>query len=665
VTPPELGAGGLKSYVYVILTGRIVPWLYLSDPFSYMKITSIQTKIGLILLAFFLLVATSVGITFWVVDHQEMDALIINVAGRQRMLSQRIVWLALSDPENADLTASMRGFEQTLWALRNGGAALDSSGRQVILPPAPLPLLQSQLEEATHTWEVLRSQIERILSLPLADPDREETERALVAGFARLIDQIDAIVGGYEAYARSKLVQVQLVQFSFFVTALALLAWGYLLIRRRILQPLDILRRASGEMGAGQLKDPIPDLGEDELGDLGRAFKTMQGEITNARDLLEERVNQRTQELLSAFEFSQEIVAELDLDHLLQSVTDRARALTSARSASLCLLDSAGVQLAQSAVSSGESLSITLDQPIEAGLSDVVIGQGETITLAADCSACSFLRSFTPGQCAATPLRAGGVTLGALCVVRGEASLFDEDETRALALLANSAAIAIANARMANAERSRAEESATLAERERMAAELHDNLAQTLGFLNLKTERIEEMLADEAVNTARDELGRMKPAIASAYGQVRAALTGLRQPSQNGEDLAQRLARSVEDFREVSGLSAELCIDDPKALALSRVTQIQVHHIVREALANVRQHAEARRAWVRVSCEDGCAVVTVEDDGCGFDAQTVNGANHLGLSIMRTRAQRQGGTLTVSSAPGNGTRIRACFRVGE
>jgi two-component system nitrate/nitrite sensor histidine kinase NarX len=630
-----------------------------------MKITSIQTKIGIILLVFFLLVATSVGFTFWVVDRQETDVLVINLAGRQRMLSQRIIWLALSDPENPDLSASISTFEQTLAALREGGPLLDPAGRPVILPPAPLPKLKSQLEEASQTWLTLRGEMEQIANLPFTHPARQESERLLHLHFTLLLNQFDAIVSSYEAYARSKVIQVQRIQFSFFVAALVLLAGGYLLIRRQLLYPLTVLRRATDWIGSGQLKEPIADLGADELGDLGRAFTTMQGEIISARDLLEERVNQRTQELLSAFEFSQEIVAELDLDHLLQSVTDRARTLTDAKSASLCLLDSAGLALAQAAISSGDHRPITLEQPIEVGLSKVVIGQGVTITLAADCSACSFLRSFTPGQCAATPLRTGKTTLGALCVVREETARFDADETRALTLLANSAAIAIANARLAHTERQRAQESAILAERERMAAELHDNLAQTLGFLNLKTERIEEMLADETMDVARSELGRMRPAIATAYGQVRAALTGLRQPPQTGDDLAQRLASSVEECRDLSGLSAELCIHDPAALALPRVTQIQVHHIVREALANVRQHAQARHVWVQAHRQDDDAIFTIEDDGCGFDPLTVNSANHLGLSIMQTRTQRQGGQFTVFSNPGQGTRITACFRLGD
>ncbi|MCB0113718.1 MAG: type IV pili methyl-accepting chemotaxis transducer N-terminal domain-containing protein, partial [Caldilineaceae bacterium] len=540
-----------------------------------MKITSIQNKIGIILLIFFLLVATSVGVTSWVVNRQETDALVINLAGRQRMLSQRILWLAFSDPGDPELQSLISTFEQTLTALRDGGIATDSTGRPVTLPPAPLPMLEDQLDEAARLWAVLHDEIDRVSQLPPTHPARQEAEQILYARFNLLLNQFDVIVGGYEAYARAKLVQVQAIQSGFFVIALVLLAGGYLLIRRRILYPLTILRRATGRIGAGQPADPIPDLGEDELGDLGRAFTTMQGEIISAREQLEDRVAQRTQELLSAFEFSQEIVAEVDLNHLLQSVTDRARTLTGARSASLCLLDGAGSLLAQAAVSSGEQAAITLEQPIEAGLSKVVIGYGETIALSADCSACSFLRAFAPGQCAATPLRTGETTLGALCVVRAETSCFDDDETRALSLLANSAAIAIANARLADLERRRAEESAILSERERMAAELHDNLAQTLGFLNLKTERIEEMLDDAAVDAARSELRRMRPAITTAYGQVRAALTGLREPPQTGDDLAQRLAASVAEIQDGGDLDAELCILDPAALALPRVTQIQ------------------------------------------------------------------------------------------
>jgi nitrate/nitrite-specific signal transduction histidine kinase len=282
----------------------------------------------------------------------------------------------------------------------------------------------------------------------------------------------------------------------------------------------------------------------------------MRLEIAAAHDLLESRVARRTRELASAFEFSQEIVAQSDLDHLLRSVTDRARALTHARAASLCLLDEGARTLALAASSGGAVRPTELRQSLQRQPVQRVIGLGQAVAIEATCAQCGFLQSHAPGQCAAAPLRAGENTLGALCVVRGEHEHFDPDETRALTLLANSAAIAIANARLAEAGRRNAHEAATLAERERLAAELHDHLAQTLGFLNLTADRAKGMLGADQTGEALAQLDHMQAAIGAAYGQVRAALVGLREaapaadaPSADaGRALADRLAAAVADF---------------------------------------------------------------------------------------------------------------------
>ena len=223
-------------------------------------------------------------------------------------------------------------------------------------------------------------------------------------------------------------------------------------------------------------------MNKDELGELGRAFETMRAEIAAARDQLESRVAQRTRELTSAFELSQEIVAQHDLDHLLQSVTDRARALTQSQAASLCLLDENRAELTLVAQSGNGKSPAGLRQSVQRDLVRRVVEDGETVIMQAACSQCGFLLAHTPGQCVAAPLSAGSESLGALCAVREMGKPFDADETRALTLLANSAAIAIANARLIAAEQRQAAHAATLAERERLAAELHDNLAQTLKF---------------------------------------------------------------------------------------------------------------------------------------------------------------------------------------
>jgi two-component system nitrate/nitrite sensor histidine kinase NarX len=250
-----------------------------------------------------------------------------------------------------------------------------------------------------------------------------------------------------------------------------------------------------------------------------------------------------------------------------------------------------------------------------------------------------------------------------LCVVRNSGKPFDIDETRALTLLANSAAIAITNARLAETSRHQAEQSAALAERERLAADLHDNLAQTLGFLNLKTEQVVETLTAGRVTDAIGELGQMKPTISAAYQQVRTALTGLREPPPTYGDLAEKLATCVADFSYETGPLITLAIVDDSALLLPHVTQAQVLHIVREALSNAQRHAQASQVRIRVSQAGGVARFAVADDGCGFDPDSVEGDDRLGLAIMQARAQRSGGYLTIDSTPGAGTKVVGCFPV--
>jgi two-component system nitrate/nitrite sensor histidine kinase NarX len=90
---------------------------------------------------------------------------------------------------------------------------------------------------------------------------------------------------------------------------------------------------------------------------------------------------------------------------------------------------------------------------------------------------------------------------------------------------------------------------------------------------------------------------------------------------------------------------------------LAPVTQTQIIQIVREALTNIQRHAQAQQVWVKAERRNGLARFTVADDGCGFDPQAVLGEHHLGLKIMRLRAERSGGQLTIQSAPGAGAQV--------
>jgi signal transduction histidine kinase len=372
---------------------------------------------------------------------------------------------------------------------------------------------------------------------------------------------------------------------------------------------------------------------------------------------LEQLVARRTRELATAFEFSQEIVSQFDLEQLRQSVVERARSLTGAQAVALCLLGDG--QDALTLVFSTRNGHLNLRQPIQRDPALQVVSGGRTVVTQTERTQCAFLTAHTPGECAIAPLRAGKTTLGGLCVVRLSKQAFDEDETRALTLLANSAAIAIANARLVESGRRQAELSAAQAERERLSAELHDNLAQTLSFLMLKVESVKKLLVKAAEDQGVAEIEKMRTAIEGAYEQVRMALVGLNDPLPKANHFHKKLVEVLETARQQTGIEIQLQADEMDSIDLPELAQAQALYILREALANASRHARAQRVWVRVELDNHLACLSIEDDGCGFDPQAVVGSHHLGLRMMRARAERSGGSLTVESAPGEGTRVIA------
>jgi len=470
-----------------------------------------------------------------------------------------------------------------------------------------------------------------------------------------------ATLGIVLTISNSMNASASLVLMAVFILALCAATLGLAAARLRLRQPLADLARDAWLIASGDLGRPVTEHGSGDLARLAQGLEAIRVGAAASHGDLEARVTQRTRELSSAFELSREIIAHLDLEQLLRSVTERARALTRSDAASLCLLDERAAQLTLAASDGDETPRPGHVQSLQHAPAGQVIGAGQTVAIETACATCGFLSAHAPGQCAAAPLQVGDRILGALCVVRSHSDPFDVDETRALTLLANSAAIAITNARLVEEGRQQAEQSAALAERERLAAELHDHLAQTLSFLNLRIDRVRDDLAADRLSEALEGLDRMNVAVGEASGRVRAALLGLHEPAPAVEDLAEKLSACVADFREASGLPAELTVSDPAALSLPRVAQVQALHIVREALSNVRRHAQASHANVRVERLGDEVVLTVQDDGRGFDPVRLNRDNHYGLIIMRARAERSGGSVSIESPIGRGTTVMARF----
>ena len=606
---------------------------------------SLRVQLGAIFLGFLLLVAGSVLTTFLAIRGQAGDATLINVAGRQRMLTQQMVALALTQPDSLDLSKAIQRFEQNLYALRDGGIGLESTGHTVALPPAPDPDLRARLDAAFQTWTDFRTHLQPVDSA------------ALQAQSVRLLAQLDAIVGEFEARAQSKLAALQLAQLIFFAAALLLLAWGYLFTRRRFVGPLATLGDGARRIAKGNLDQPVSVQGDDELGQLARAFETMRAEVAAARDELEARIAQRTREAVALYEVSREVSARLDINHVLRSVTDKARELLGGDLAALCLLDETGQTLNLQAVSgSPEAVRQTRMSAQNRPAALVLLGQETVSCGVGDCAgACVMLLAPYRVSHISTPLQVGGRVIGALCVGSSRPGFFSPEERRFLTKLAGSAAVALENARLFE----QAERVAALEERHRIAAEMHDGLAQTLSFLDLKVEHVAELVEAGRREEAAAEMHRTREVIQHASQQARRTIASLEEGRLQRQALQDRLAEMLAEFDAEGEPPVDLVVALQPPLFLSTGDTEQVMRVTREALLNARRHAHAKHIVVHLEQQMAGAVVKVEDDGQGFDPKNppVDGGIHFGLSIMRARAARIGGQLAIQSAPGQGTQV--------
>jgi signal transduction histidine kinase len=339
------------------------------------------------------------------------------------------------------------------------------------------------------------------------------------------------------------------------------------------------------------------------------------------------------------------IAALADLDEILRAIVEQARGLLDADVAIL--------------VTNGPDGELHV--AASSGPDGAVDRSGGFVGL--DGGVARFVRPDLATARLEAPLQRAGETIGLLVVGSGRARGFEIDEVETLSALANQAAIAIENARL----QARLRELAVDAERERIAREMHDGLAQVLGYVNTKSQAIEELLVAGRTAEARGLLSELAAAARSIYVDVREAILGLRSPVPPGVGLV----ASVEDygtrFAEASKIAVRVeASTAARNLDLAPGVESQVFRIVQEALTNVRKHAGAGRAEVAFDVVEGCLEVVVTDDGHGIDAAAGPAAlPRYGMQAMRERAQSIGGTVEWSTPATGGCRVRLAVAVGE
>ncbi len=192
-------------------------------------------------------------------------------------------------------------------------------------------------------------------------------------------------------------------------------------------------------------------------------------------------------------------------------------------------------------------------------------------------------------------------------------------------------------------------ERAALEERSRLAREIHDGLAQHLWFAKLKFERLAATVPDDARGLS-SEVGQ---ALDSAIVEARQAMVTMRTAIDQDMPLTDMISRAIDDFGQRSGIRVEYQADGLPG-AIPPRQQIELLRIIQEAMTNIRKHADATVVRVKAEVVDGNLVVSVGDNGRGFDPENARD-DGLGLTGMEERARLMGGQLHIASAPSDGT----------
>ena len=607
---------------------------------------SLGAKLVLVATPFLLMALVSIAMTLWVSWQLEGGAAAVNEAGRMRMQAYRMS-LSIGTSELAHLPMQAAEFRQSLELLRNGD------------PERPLfvpwdDTVRARFSVVQGDWTLFHDRW--ITTRPATTADLRSDTRSFV-------DHIDALVGGIETHmsrwtAMLHLAQVAMMAFAVVGTAV-LVYTGYLFV----LEPVGLLKQAIRRMQDGDFSARVDRVSTDEFGTLAEGFNGMAEHVQSMYRHLEARVSEKTSELQekrerleALYDVTTLVARATTLQDLTHGFVRRFRPVAKADGIALRWSDETNQRYLMLA-SEGLPMSMV---------------EAEHCVHAGDCHCGS---PQTPPGLRVIPIRtmqparmrhcamAGFETVVSIPIrlherLMGEIDLFfhaqcdiSDAERSLLEALTAHLAGAMENLRLNALEK----EAAVSQERSFLARELHDSIAQSLAFLKIQVQLMRDALASQDPQQARRVLEEIDTGVRESYADVRELLVHFRTRA-NAEDIEPALKTTLRKFEQQTGLPAALQMEG-NGMPLAPDLQLQVLHIVQEALSNVRKHAGATQVWLDVQQQPQWRF-EIRDNGAGFaNGPGAHDETHVGLRIMSERAERIGASLDVLSTPGRGTSV--------
>lgn len=599
----------------------------------------------------------AIGYTLLLSWQLEGGGAAINEAGSLRMRSYRMAMLLEQAPANGIVEQELLDFNRTLAELQSGDPK-----RPLFLPQTPA--IREQVKKVQDEW-LLSIQVNAKNVLRETDPaSRRQALSLYEQELPTFVHNINQLVILVEVELAEKTTWLRLCQTALiFMSLAASIALLYLLYLW-IVGPVTRMQAGISRMSKDDLSVRLPVETEDEFGVLAQAFNQMADHVQTVHRTLEVRVSEKTaklqeqnHEMSTLYEIAGFLAGPHAIEELCRGFLHRIMQRMQADGGTVRILDA-----------TNDNMHIT----VHAGISEAMIEEEHCIKKddclcgAAAQQGIILVRDFRlldqqkRYRCqeegyvslAVFQILTREMVIGSFSLHFSKERVVTNEERRLLEILGKNLGSAIENQRLIAKEK----EFAVSQERNLLAQGLHDSIAQGLNFLNLQVQMLEDSLKRDEVEEIRDIAPLLRTGIQESYEDVRELLLNFRTRLQDS-NLESEMRNVVAKFQRQTGVHSEIHFAGNGA-PLAPEQQLQVLFILQEALSNVRKHAQASEVQVKIdNLRD--FTMTVHDDGLGFDMSKVaeKGEGHVGLKIMRERAERLSAQFSIESNSEQGTTI--------
>ena len=373
---------------------------------------------------------------------------------------------------------------------------------------------------------------------------------------------------------------------------------------------------------------------------------------------------QRSEQLAALHTAALMLTKEIDLETVLQSVVDEARALVKAQYGALGVLDKEKNYINQFIVSgiTPEQRALLGPPPRGHGLLGVLIKTGESIrvpNIPEDPRSVGFPPNHPPMQSLlGVPISFQGEILGDLYLTdklspTGNINAFSEQDQQLLEMFATQAAIAIKNAQFHR----QSQQLTLLQERDRFGMDLHDGVIQSMYGIGLMLEEAQNRFETKAEG-GEELIAQAIEGLRRTIHDIRNYILDLRPERFQGRDLREGLAELAREVRAHSFLSIDIEVETNEVTRLSPEQTVKILHIAREALTNVRKHARASQVDINLSSRPDALLLSSADNGMGLDLDLIDNEAGHGLHNMQERAHSLGGEISFTKIESGGTSVQ-------